>query len=61
MRNNEKMSDREYLKRKLKTRKMELEELIIEDRINTAKYNLRKDMISWDIDSLEKQLDKTVK
>lgn len=46
----------EYLRRKLGSRKIELENLNIEHRVNIAKYETKKELIQKDIDALERQL-----
>lgn len=53
-----KVTHDEYLKRTLRTKKMELTNLNIEHRIAIAKHEVKKDMLQKEIDSIERQLSK---
>lgn len=52
------LSHEEYLQRTLITKKMELNNLEIDRRIAMAEFETKKNMLSSQIDSLERQLSK---
>ena len=51
------ISHGEYLEQKLKSKKLELEQLKINHRINIAAFEVKSEMLNKDIDSLERQLE----
>jgi len=50
-----------YLQNTLKSKKMELEELHIKNRINIASYNVATDALEKQINSIERQLEGVAK
>lgn len=51
-----KISHDEYLKRTLRSKKVELESLNVNHRISIAEYEVKRQAITDQIDSIEKQL-----
>lgn len=52
-----KLTDREYLQQILKSAKIELKEIEIKHRIAIAEFNVKKEILQKQIDSIEFQLD----
>ena len=55
-----KPTDTEYLQEVLKSSKLELQEIETKHRIALAEYNVKKEMLQNQIESIEIQLDKSI-
>jgi hypothetical protein len=51
------ITDKTYLEQQLRTKKIELDNVKIEHRIALAVYEVKKEMLNSQIDSLERQLE----
>lgn len=55
------ISDKDYLRRMLKSLELELNEVQIQHRIAIAEFNIKRDILNRQIDSIELQLKENTK